>query len=70
MHWIKKKVRVEDRIEVLIKLLNEVNSSLTHGKFVKVIDSYDRLADNFARHNHMVNELKGIVSIIRATKLK
>jgi hypothetical protein len=70
MHWIKKKVRVEDRIEVLIKLLNEVNSSLTHGKFVKVIDSYDRLADNFSRHNQMVNELKGIVSIIRATKLK
>lgn len=70
IHWKKKKPKLKDVMHELNLLLNSVIGSLTHGKFVKVIDSYDRLAENFERHNRMVNDLKGIVNIMRLGRLK
>ena len=66
IRWKKKKPKLKDHLHETNLLLMSVSASLTHGKFVKVIDSYDRLADNFDRHNRMVNELKGIVNVMRS----
>jgi hypothetical protein len=62
MKWIKRRVKIEDKIDNLVNLLAEVSKKLSGSHFVASMNSYEKLADNFNRINFMMLELKGLLS--------